>query len=215
MSESEFTIDNQKTKSRMGKAHAPRSQTRDAILQATSQVIRDKGIEGLTLDAVAKEAGVSKGGLLYHFPSKDALIAGAISQLIDDHETALQQEFDRDETPNTPGQWIRAYIRATLNYDKQALALISPLAQAAVDNPDLLEPALAYDRRWQQKLKESNFDLVEATIIQLAIDGLWLSESFNLGAPEEPLRSQVIERLLEMTYGRGMGETRGQGDKEE
>jgi AcrR family transcriptional regulator len=193
-------------------------QTRDTILQATSQVILDKGIEGLTLDAVAKEAGVSKGGLLYHFPSKEALIVGTIAKLIDDHETALQQEFDRDEDPGTPGQWVRAYLRATLNYDKQALALIAPLAQAAIANPDLLKPALDLDKRWQQKLEASGFDLVEATIIQLAIDGLWLSESFNIGSLEEPLRSQVIEKLLAMTYGRGMGETmetRGQGDKGE
>ncbi|NJK47557.1 TetR/AcrR family transcriptional regulator [Candidatus Gracilibacteria bacterium] len=193
-------------------------QTRDTILQATSQVILDKGIEGLTLDAVAKEAGVSKGGLLYHFPSKEALIVGTIAKLIDDHETALQQEFDRDENPGTSGQWVRAYLRATLNYDKQALALIAPLAQAAIANPDLLKPALDLDKRWQQKLEASGFDLVEATIIQLAIDGLWLSESFNIGSLEEPLRSQVIEKLLAMTYGRGMGETmetRGQGDKGE
>jgi AcrR family transcriptional regulator len=175
-------------------------QTRDTILQATSQVILDKGIEGLTLDAVAKEAGVSKGGLLYHFPSKDALIASTIVKLVDGYQTALQQEFDRDEDPGTPGQWVRAYLRATLNYDKQALALIAPLAQAAVANPDLLEPALAIDKHWRQKLEESGFDLVEATIIQLAIDGLWFAESFNLCPPEEPLRSQVIEKLLAMTY---------------
>jgi AcrR family transcriptional regulator len=186
--------DNNKTKSR--------TPTRDAILQATSQVIRDKGVEGLTLDAVAKEAGVSKGGLLYHFPSKEALIAGTIAQLINDHEIALQQEFERDKNPGKPGQWLRAYLRATLNYDKQALALFAPLAQAAVDNPDLLEPVLDHDKHWQEKLQDSGVDLIDATIIQLAIDGLWLSESFNLGGPEEPLRSQVIERLLAMTYGK-------------
>jgi AcrR family transcriptional regulator len=194
-----------------------RSQTRETILQATSKVILEKGIEGLTLDAVAKEAGVSKGGLLYHFPSKDALIAGTIAKLVDDHQTALQQEFDRDEDPGTPGQWVRAYIRATLNYSKQVLALIAPLIQAATDNPDLLEPALALDKYWQQKLEESGCDLVEATIIQLAIDGLWLAEAFNLCPPEEqPLRSQVIERLLAMTYGKEIEktrETRGQGEK--
>ncbi|MCU0534071.1 MAG: TetR/AcrR family transcriptional regulator [Hydrococcus sp. Prado102] len=195
-----------------------RSQTRETIVQATSKVILEKGLDGLTLDAVAKEAGVSKGGLLYHFPSKEALIAGTIAKLVNDHQTALQQEFDRDEDPGTPGQWVRAYIRSTLNYSKQVLALIAPLAQAAADNPDLLEPALAIDKQWQQKLEESGFDVVEATIIQLAVDGLWFAESFNLCGPEEPLRSQVIERLLAMTYGRGDGDflRQGrQGDKEE
>ncbi|MDO8275460.1 MAG: TetR/AcrR family transcriptional regulator, partial [Serpentinimonas sp.] len=44
--------------------------TRNALLEATNTVILRDGIAHLTLEAVAKEAGVSKGGLLYHFPSK-------------------------------------------------------------------------------------------------------------------------------------------------
>lgn len=47
---------------------------RSSILLAASIVVKNNGVEKLTLEAVAKEAGVSKGGLLHHFPNKEALI---------------------------------------------------------------------------------------------------------------------------------------------
>jgi AcrR family transcriptional regulator len=50
---------------------------REEILDATEAVIGREGVAGLTLDAVAAECDVSKGGLLHHFPSKDALVRGA------------------------------------------------------------------------------------------------------------------------------------------
>jgi AcrR family transcriptional regulator len=71
-----------------------RSDTREALLRAASQVVIDKGVEALTLDAIAQQAGVSKGGLLYHFPNKDALMGGMVEHLIQDFETVLQAEFD-------------------------------------------------------------------------------------------------------------------------
>ena len=59
---------------RTGKRSKARSATREKLLQSASQVVVEKGVDALTLAAVAKQAGVSKGGLLYHFPNKNALI---------------------------------------------------------------------------------------------------------------------------------------------
>lgn len=176
-----------------------RSATREALLRAASQVVIDKGVEALTLDAVAQQAGVSKGGLLYHFPNKDALMAGMVEQLIQDFEAVLQTEFDQDDAPGTPGQWVRAYIRATLRFSKQTLALIARLSSIAADSPSLLEAAKAYDQQWRQRIETSGIDPTKATIILLATDGLWLSEVFQVGTLEEPRLTQVVETLLAMT----------------
>ena len=51
-------------------------QPHTAILDAANKVILDRGADGFTLDAVAREATVSKGGLLYHFPIQKKLIEG-------------------------------------------------------------------------------------------------------------------------------------------
>ena len=57
---------------------APTRSNREKILDATVQVAIRDGVMAMTLDAVAQEAGVSKGGLLYHFRSKDDLIAAML-----------------------------------------------------------------------------------------------------------------------------------------
>ncbi len=56
--------------------------TRAALLDAASRIVQQRGVEHLTLDLTAQEAGVSKGGLLYHFPSKEALIKGMIQSYL-------------------------------------------------------------------------------------------------------------------------------------
>ncbi|BAZ22193.1 transcriptional regulator [Kalymmatonema gypsitolerans NIES-4073] len=73
-----------------------RSATREALLRAASQVVINKGVEALTLDAVAQQAGVSKGGLLYHFPNKDALMGGMVEQLIQDFEREAEVLSSRE-----------------------------------------------------------------------------------------------------------------------
>ncbi|MBI4784048.1 MAG: TetR/AcrR family transcriptional regulator [Oscillatoriophycideae cyanobacterium NC_groundwater_1537_Pr4_S-0.65um_50_18] len=176
------------------------SLTRETLLRAATQVILEKGVEALTLDAVARQAGVSKGGLLYHFPNKNALVVGLGEQLIQDFEAALQAEFDQDDAPGTPGQWVRAYIRSTLRMSGQTLALVARLTSLIVEMPpELLKSAEAYEQRCRQRLDADGLDPTQAAIIQLAIDGLWFSEMFQLSALDETRRTQVVERLLAMT----------------
>lgn len=177
-----------------------RSATREKLLQAAAQVIIERGVEALTLDAVAQQADVSKGGLLYHFPNKNALIVNVGQQQIQNFESALQHEFEQDDAPGTPGQWTRAYVRSTERTSKESLALIARLSSILVEMPsELLQSVDAYEQRCHERLESDGLDPVQATIIQMAIDGLWFSEAFQMGVPSEERRTQVVETLLAMT----------------
>lgn len=175
------------------------SKTRIDLLQAASQIVIEKGVDALTLDAVAKQAGVSKGGLLYHFPNKEALMKGMVEHLVQDFEAVLQTEFEQDEAPGTPGQWIRAYIRATVNCSQESLALIARLTSIAADSPNLLEVVKTYEQKLRQRIETSGLDPTKASIILLAVDGLWYAEMFQIGTLEKSRLTPVVERLLEMT----------------
>src|SRR3954470_23063844 len=59
-----------------------RANSRDRILDAAGEIVGEVGAGKLTLDAVAQRAGLSKGGLLYNFPSKDALLSGMLERMI-------------------------------------------------------------------------------------------------------------------------------------
>ena len=74
--------------------HAPSKgeDTKRRIIDAAEEVVLRDGVARLTLDAAAAEAGLSKGGVLYHFPTRDALVAGMVGKII--------EEFDRDIEAN-------------------------------------------------------------------------------------------------------------------
>ncbi len=71
-------------------------------------MLRD-GVAHLTLDAAAAEAGLSKGGVLYHFPSRDSLVAGMVDKIIDEFDRDIESRLDPS---GRPGSFTRAYIRA-------------------------------------------------------------------------------------------------------
>ncbi len=67
-----------------------RANSRDKILAAAAEVAREAGPGSLSLDAVASRAGVSKGGLLYNFPTKAKLMQGLVEDYLRDFEQALE-----------------------------------------------------------------------------------------------------------------------------
>ena len=62
---------------------------KDALLDAAEALLWEQGTQALTLTAVADRAGVSKGGLLYHFPTKEALIRGLVARLIEEFDALI------------------------------------------------------------------------------------------------------------------------------
>jgi AcrR family transcriptional regulator len=174
--------------------------TKQRIISAAEEVVLRQGVARLTLDAAAAEAGLSKGGVLYHFPTRDALVAGMVDKIIDEFDRDLAEQLASDRGP---GSFTRAYIRATLapalarpdHQDRLGAAVIA----AAAAQPALLLPLQAAQDRWQARLVEDGLDPALATVLRLACDGLWMCDLFGLAPPSPSLRAEVAVRLEAMT----------------
>ncbi len=83
---------------------------RAALLEAAAEISIEKGISGLTLDAVAERAGVSKGGLIHHFASKQVLLEELNREILGEYENFISGYIAADPEPR--GRFIRAYIRS-------------------------------------------------------------------------------------------------------
>lgn len=173
--------------------------TRDGLLAAAEQVIRAAGVTGLTLEAVAREAGVSKGGLLYHFASKDALIAALVEDRLARCDEAIDRAIAADEGPEA-GRWLRAYIRLTFTPPADCFGLTAAVLAASA-TPALLAPVWAAFARWQERAVNDGLDPAEATLIRLAADGLWFADLFEAGPPPQDLRAGVAAALLRQAGG--------------
>lgn len=62
--------------------------TRTSILEATSQIIADKGIDAFTISEVAKRADVNRALVYHYFKDRDNLISHAIDHMISRYQTA-------------------------------------------------------------------------------------------------------------------------------
>ena len=78
---------------------------RDRVLDAYETLLIEHGPGSATLDAVAAAAGVSKGGLLYHFGSKDALVTGLLERLRE--RSAADAAAIRSAPDGAVGYYIR------------------------------------------------------------------------------------------------------------
>jgi AcrR family transcriptional regulator len=171
---------------------------RDKLLNAAEQVVARDGVSNLTLDAVARETGVSKGGLLYHFPSKSALVIAVVERLATRcesmHADALAAE------PAEPGAFTRAYLNARLRpHEPQESLIQTALIAAAGTDPQYLDPFRQRLTHWQQRLENDGIDPATACIVRLAIDGLCLGEVFGMPVPSGELRQRVLDKLVELT----------------
>lgn len=171
-----------------------RPSKRESILRAAARVVKRAGADALTLDAVAEEAGVSKGGLLYHFDSKEALVRGLMEALIEGFDGALEAAGD-DE----PGGFTRAYLRATAQAPSESNEVTAGLLAAVAVAPHLLEPLRERYRVWARRFDSDGIDSADALLVRLATDGLWLAELLGLDPPAPRRRAAVLRRLEALT----------------
>ena len=170
-------------------------QTRILILLSAARVIVQEGVQNFTLDSAAAAAGVSKGGLLYHFASKDALILGMIDLNVQRFEERLSAHLEAADT--SIEAWIRAFIEATLEVDEEEQHLSSALIAAIAINPHLLEPLRIRYRTWQDRFDQAAHPSI-ARIIRFALDGWWISTMLSLAPPTESERVEFQATLLNL-----------------
>jgi AcrR family transcriptional regulator len=171
-----------------------RPSKRDQLLKAAAAIVRRDGADALKLDAVAEEAGVSKGGLLYHFDSKEALVTAMVEQLVDAFDAGLPPQSE-----SSAGEFSRAYLVSTAETDEASLNASAGLLAAVAIAPETLEPLRARYRTWNERLRNDGIDEVDAVLVRLAADGLWMADLFGLEPPKNELRKAVVEKLVSLT----------------
>ena len=169
--------------------------TQATILDAANKVLLEKGAKAFTLDAVIQEAGVSKGGLLYHFPTKKKLIEALIERMIASVDASLETEL-----ANCNGDYLTAYIRASFQPNPERDRVSSALFAAVANDTALIEPLRKRFKHMQNELVAAAGSPEIATIIRLTLDGLWVSDLFDFAPPSAALRQKMMETLLDIVH---------------
>lgn len=174
--------------------------TRNRVLDAAERIIQHQGVPALTLAAAAREAGVSKGGLLYHFASKEALLLGMIERLAQ----CFRHQFEAvlATVPEGPGRVARAVIawhfgieRAQVQEAERSAAIF---LAAHHHFPQLLDPVRRIAELIREQLRHDGLKPGRALAVMAACDGLFLNHVFGMYRPEGDDIAALHETLLNL-----------------
>lgn len=177
--------------------NASRSErSRKAALQAALTIISRDGPNRLTLDAIARESGMSKGGLTHQFPTKEAVLKALLVHQIeyfgDFTERYLAEAGAASAQPKLAAQ-IATLREAIAQPHSVALAILGALTQ----DPGLLSQTRAASGKAVDAIKTEAADPQLALVRWAAAQGLTLMTLFGLNPLTEQERGQLFERLLD------------------
>lgn len=144
--------------------------SRERLLDAFEAILIDEGERAATLDAVAARAGVSKGGLLYHFGSKDAMVSGLLDRLA----TLVADDVARiREAAEGPIEYLLRTSIATQSPLERTIMASMSLAQGS--NERVRSELRGMQDAWLGVVRENVGDPVLARVISLVSDGLYFN----------------------------------------
>lgn len=167
---------------------------RDRMLDAAEAVVVRQGIANLTLEAVAAEARMSKGGLLHHFPNKDKLVEAMVTRCADNWRRCATEAYEG--VPEGPGRMARAllsHLEAPESWTEQCQRGSSAVFAALAQNPALIQPMREVYTEMRARLAKDGLAPGVGETVIAAMDGLWLYRVLGL--------TQVDQNLMNMIRG--------------
>ncbi|MFJ6027189.1 TetR/AcrR family transcriptional regulator [Pseudarthrobacter sp. NPDC092424] len=170
-----------------------RENQRPQILEAGLRVAARSQGAAITLDAVASEAGVTKPGLMYHFPNRDALMAALVQYAACQLERRMAALLGGGDA--TVKQRYRSYIHAAAEGQNMRAEWVLWFHSAY--RPELQEAWARHLDPWLS-IPEGTPPGLRARLMtaRLAADGLWAAQASGVAAPDEADRAAILGHIL-------------------
>jgi AcrR family transcriptional regulator len=178
----------------------PKSIDRNALLEAAERVVEKTGISHLTLDAVAAEAGISKGGLLYCYGTKSALISAMLERDITSFDGAVSQL--QQQMKGVPNAAVLAHIRTSnmesLDTSTKAMSMLAALVQS----PEHLEPIRKFYERSLAGIDLTTEEGRRARLAFFAAEGVILLRAFGFADLPRTAAEDILNDAFEFADAR-------------
>lgn len=175
-----------------------RSNARERIIDAAITLANRLGAGRISLEAVAEEAGVSKGGLLYHFASKAALLEAMVARHVislDRSLRAAHADLMKDHAPNA---LIRAYLKAFRLEFCAKKSGPTGLLVAIAEEPKLLDPVRNYHAKLAAEIEKHSETPDLAVIAFVTVQGIWHMRLFDTSPFADDHLLEKLDRLSDM-----------------
>lgn len=172
--------------------------TRNKAIEAALVILERDGVSGLTFDALSRESGISKGGVLHQFRTKHGVLE-ALADYQRQHFQRVAQGYLAEEGASqaepTVASQIAIYREASNQPHSVARAMLATLI--ANPSPDLLEKFRMRDAEGLKKIAEESPDSDLALIRLLAASGLAFATLLGMSSLSREDQGRLYARLLD------------------
>lgn len=171
--------------------------TRERLLEATLDVLVERGYAGASTPEICKRAGTSRGAMLHHYPTRTDLMAGAVEHLLQVRHAEFRSRF----VTRQPIDLDEGFEALWEIYSGTTLHAWMELVVASRTDAELYQAMFAVNARFTAEAEETFrqlFDVPDdvvtgATRLLLAtLDGLALNRVLE---PDDALAHQTLETL--------------------
>lgn len=171
----------------------------DQILDAGEAVVLRDGMGRLTLDSVARQAGLSKAGLLHHVPSKDALIRAMVErhcgQWLAQFKCKHREMRERGCGAPAIATFMETCMSGTHSWTDADRARNRVMVAALVHDEKQVEPLRGVMREIDAMVANDRLPPGVGDAINLAVHGLWFLWIFGTGDVSDARLTLVREAL--------------------
>jgi AcrR family transcriptional regulator len=165
------------------------------VLEAAERVVRERGAAALTFDEVVAESGITRGGITYHFPTKDDLLRALVERDRERWEHNIAAHKARAGCPHSGD--VIAYIRAAAEHDDEHRRFVAGMLSAVAHDERLLDGCRDLYRAEIGASRWTDDDL-RRLILTLAADGLFWMEQFRFLDLPAGVRKRLIAMLEQL-----------------
>lgn len=162
---------------------------KQVILDAARRIVRESGAGKLTFDELAHESGVTRGGITYHFATKEALLRALVESDIE--QWCELEERYRPEGGDPRSAELIADIRGHTARNEDRRRFVTGMMSAVTLDHSLLDPVREFMERRRAGIEWDECQLRQQ-LLRLAAEGLFWSEIFGCGELPPDVRKRIV-----------------------
>jgi len=163
------------------------------LLTNAAKIINEEGIQKFTMDYLAKKSGITKGGVLYHFDSKNKLLLEMNEMVIQIYEENIEHYRSQ-----LSGSYLftRAYALSTIyflnNNENNLLPAVFISSHEDQKSQQLWQSVLA---KWDQAFDHDQGDPDKILELRMICDGIWFSIMYNYENNLKDRMEQIVQQF--------------------
>lgn len=168
---------------------------KDQLLINAAKIVNEEGIQKLTMSYLAEASEITKGGILYHFESKEELLYKMNEKVINEFENNIREHI---ANLTGPYQFTRAYALATINYLTEDNHVLLP-AVFISSHEDKKSKTYWEEKikQWDDAFENDQGDQNKILELRMICDGIWFTLTYNITSEYKEKMTHIVRNYLE------------------